>query len=404
MKYAVILGDGMADWPIDELGGKTPLDVAKHPFMDKLAQEGTFGLVQTVPDGMKPGSDTANLSVFGYDPLKYYTGRSPLEAASLGIPLSETDVTYRCNLVTLSGEGKLEDKTMADYSAGEISTEEARELILYLDYHLSCEGVRLYPGFSYRHCLVMNHAETGAELTPPHDITGKPVAGKLPAGTNAALLTDWMEEAHVLLKQHPVNLARIVTRKNPANAIWFWGEGRKPALTPFFEKTGLHGAVISAVDLVQGIGRCAEMNVIKVEGATGTFETNFTGKAQAAIRALSGGADYVYIHIEAPDECGHHGQIKEKIYSIEQIDAQVLAPVLTYLEESGEDYAVLVLPDHPTPIRIQTHSADPVPFALYQKGNAGRKAVRYTEQDAKNTGVLITEGYRLIDELTKQRK
>jgi 2,3-bisphosphoglycerate-independent phosphoglycerate mutase len=399
MKYAVILGDGMADWPLDELGGKTPLDVANHPAMDRLAQLGKFGLVQTVPIGMKPGSDTANLSVFGYDPKRYYSGRSPLEAASLGIALVETDVTYRCNLVTLSGEARIEDTTMVDYSAGEISTEEAGELIRYLDRALSSEGVRLYPGFSYRHCLVLNHAETGAELTPPHDFTGKPVAGRLPSGTNRTLLMHWMERAYVLLKEHPINLARASAGKNPANAIWFWGEGRKPALTPFFEKTGLRGAVISAVDLIQGIGRCAEMDVIKVEGATGTYETNFAGKASAAIQALSNGADYVYVHIEAPDECGHHGQIKEKIYSIEQIDSQILAPVWAHLDQNGEDYAILVLPDHPTPIQIRTHSAEPVPFALYRKGNSAVRTLRYTERDAKSTGVLLPEGHRLIDEL-----
>lgn len=399
MKYAVILGDGMADWPLDELGGKTPLDAANHPAMDRLAQQGTFGLVQTVPDGMKPGSDTANLSVFGYDPKRYYSGRSPLEAASLGIPLVETDVTYRCNLVTLSQEKDIADSTMLDYSAGEISTEEARELILFLDERLSSDGVRLYPGFSYRHCLVLNHAETGAELTPPHDFSGKPVAGRLPEGTNAELLMHWMTEAYLLLKDHPVNAARIAAGKNPANAIWFWGEGRKPALTPFFEKTGLKGAVISAVDLIQGIGRCAEMAVVKVEGATGTYETNFAGKAAAAINVLARGADYVYIHIEAADECGHHGQMKEKIYSIEQIDRQILAPVYEYLESTGEDYVILVLPDHPTPLKIRTHSAEPVPFALYRKGDAAGKAVRYTESDAKLTGVYEDVGYRLIDRM-----
>ena len=399
MKFAVILGDGMADWPVEELDGKTPLDVANHPFMDKLASDGEFGLVKTVPDGMKPGSDTANLSVFGYDPKRYYSGRSPLEAASLGIPLVETDVTYRCNLVTLSQEKDIADSTMLDYSAGEISTEEARELILFLDERLSSDGVRLYPGFSYRHCLVLNHAETGAELTPPHDFSGKPVAGRLPEGTNAELLMHWMTEAYLLLKDHPVNAARIAAGKNPANAIWFWGEGRKPALTPFFEKTGLKGAVISAVDLIQGIGRCAEMAVVKVEGATGTYETNFAGKAAAAINVLARGADYVYIHIEAADECGHHGQMKEKIYSIEQIDRQILAPVYEYLESTGEDYVILVLPDHPTPLKIRTHSAEPVPFALYRKGDAAGKAVRYTESDAKLTGVYEDAGYRLIDRM-----
>lgn len=399
MKFAVILGDGMADWPVGELGGKTPLDVANHPAMDKLARDGEFGLVKTVPDGMTPGSDTANLSVFGYDPRKYYSGRSPLEAASLGIPLNDTDVTYRCNLVTLSGEADLSETTMIDYSAGEISTEEARELILFLDGRLGEEGVRLYPGFSYRHCLVLNHAETGAKLTTPHDFSGKPVAGRLPAGTNAQLLLRWMNASYELLKDHPVNRSRVAAGKNPANAIWFWGEGRKPALTPFFQKTGMKGAVISAVDLIQGIGRCAEMEVVKVAGATGTYETNFAGKAAAAIDVLSRGADFVYVHIEAADECGHHGQLEEKIYSIEQIDRKIVQPIWDYLERCGEDYAILVLPDHPTPMKIRTHSADPVPFALYRKGNAEGRGIRYNERDAKSTGLYIEEGFTLIDRI-----
>jgi 2,3-bisphosphoglycerate-independent phosphoglycerate mutase len=395
MKLAVILGDGMADWAVDALGGKTPLEVANHPYMDKFAQDGEFGLVKTVPEGMKPGSDTANLSVFGYDPKRYYSGRSPLEAASLGIDLVETDVTYRCNLVTLSDEATLADTTMLDYSAGEISTEEARELILFLDERLASQGVRLYPGFSYRHCLVLNQADTGAELIPPHDFSGKPVADKLPTGTNQSLLMRWMEAAFSLLKDHPINLAREASGKNPANAIWFWGEGRRPALTPFLEKYGLRGAVISAVDLIQGIGRCAGMEVVKVEGATGTFETNFAGKAAAAIDVLSRGADYVYVHIEAADECGHHGQVKEKVYSIEQIDLQVIKPVFEYLERCGEDYAILVLPDHPTPLKIRTHSAEPVPFALYRKGDCAGRAVRYTESAAKSTGLFVDAGHTL---------
>lgn len=389
----------MADWPVDELGGRTPLDAADHPTMDKLAQDGEFGLVKTVPDGMTPGSDTANLSVFGYDPRLYYSGRSPLEAASLGIPLTDTDVTYRCNLVTLSGGNKLAETVMTDYSAGEISTEEAREVILFLDEKLKSPGVRLYPGFSYRHCFVLNNADTGAQLVPPHDFSGKPVAGRLPEETNAPILLRWMNAAYELLKDHPINRARVAADKNPANAIWFWGEGRKPALTPFFKKTGLRGAVISAVDLIQGIGRCAEMEVVRVEGATGTYETNFSGKAAAAIDALSRGADYVYLHVEAADECGHHGQLTEKIYSIEQIDRQILKPVYEYMEGCGEDYAILLLPDHPTPLQIRTHSAEPVPFALYRKGDAAGRIIRYTESEAKKTGLYLDEGYRLIDRL-----
>ncbi|MEN6339664.1 MAG: cofactor-independent phosphoglycerate mutase [Clostridiaceae bacterium] len=397
MKYAVILGDGMADWPVDELGGKTPLEAANHPSMDKLAQTGTFGLVKTIPDGMKPGSDTANLAVFGYDPRVYYSGRSPLEAMSLGIALEDSDVTYRCNLVTLTGGTEITDTVMTDYSAGEITTEEAAGLIAYLNERIQSDGVMLYPGFSYRHCLVLKNGEAGAILTPPHDISGQSVSGKLPQGTNAGMLMEWMKQAFALLAGHPINQARVQAGKNPANAIWFWGEGRKPKLSPFIEKTGLSGAVISAVDLIQGIGKCAGMEVIKVEGATGTFETNFSGKAQAAVDALSRGIDYVYIHLEAPDECGHHGQVKEKIYSIEQIDEKVLAPVWNYLEKSGEDYRILLLPDHPTPLKIRTHSAEPVPFVLYHKGDAENIPVRYCEKDAASTHVSLQEGFQLID-------
>lgn len=399
MKYAVVLGDGMADYPVEELGGKTPLEVASHPEMDRLAQNGEFGLVKTIPEGMKPGSDTANLAVFGYDPKVYYSGRSPIEAMSLGIPLLPTDVTYRCNLVTLSGSDRLEDTVMADYSAGEISSEEAAELVRSLDGLLGSEAVHLYPGFSYRHCLVLHDGETGASTTPPHDISGKPVAGRLPTGVNAPLLLHWMEKAYAVLKDHPVNRARAAAGKNPANAIWFWGEGRRPALTPFLEKTGLHGAVVSAVDLIQGIGVCAGMRIIKVAGATGTYETNFSGKAEAAVQALRDGCDYVYIHLEAPDECGHHHQVPEKVYSIEQIDQSVLAPLMRYFESCGEDYALLVLPDHPTPLSVMTHVSDPVPYILYRKGDHAGRQVRYTEAEGKTTGQFVEYGYTLLDRM-----
>lgn len=402
MKYVVILGDGMADYPVDALGGKTPLDVANHPAMDRLAQNGEFGLVRTVPEGMKPGSDTANLSVFGYDPRVYYSGRSPLEAASLGIALAEEDVTYRCNFVTLSGEGGLEALTMADYSAGEISSEESAALVASLNEALATDDVRLYPGFSYRHCLVMKNAASGAELTPPHDITTKPVRGKLPKGQNADVLLGWMEQARTILADHPVNLARIAAGKNPANCIWFWGEGRKPALMPFAQKTGLTGAVVSAVDLVQGIGKCADMRVLHVPGATGTYTTNFTGKMQAAFDALQDGCDYVYIHMEAPDECGHQQQVREKVYSIEQIDEKVLSPLLCRLGEAGEPFTVLLLPDHPTPLALRTHVSDPVPYVIYRSGDAADRAVRYCERDAAETGLFIEEGHTLIDRMLKK--
>lgn len=397
MKYAVILGDGMADWPIESLGNQTPLDVAKHPCMDRLAQNGLFGLVKTVPDGMKPGSDTANLSVFGYDPKRYYSGRSPLEAMSLGVPLGERDVTYRCNLVTLSEQAHLEGSTMLDYSAGEISTPEAAELVAFLNDALADEGAALYAGFSYRHCLVIKNGITGAVLTQPHDIPNQPIYGKLPRGNNAELLNRWMICAYERLRRHPVNIRRVKEGKRPANGVWFWGEGTKPALPSFYDKNGLRGAVVSAVDLIQGIGCCAGMDVIKVDGATGTYKTNYAAKAQGAINALQNGADYVYVHVEAPDECGHQGQLAEKIHAIERIDECVLRPIWDALEQSGEPYAILLLPDHPTPLRIRTHSADPVPFALYRKGDANEAVVRYCESDAAQTGYILLDGYRLID-------
>ncbi len=401
MKYVVVLGDGMADYPVDELGGETPLDVANHPAMDYLAQNGEFGLAQTVPVGMKPGSDTANLSVFGYDPRVCYSGRSPLEAASLGITLGQEDVTYRCNFVTLSGGGDLEQATMADYSAGEISSKEAAELVTFLNERLAGESVRLHPGFSYRHCLVMRHASEGAELTPPHDFSGKPTLGRLPRGQNADVLLRWMRTAYELLKDHRVNQARVARGENPANAVWFWGEGRKPALMPFAKKTGLRGAVVSAVDLVQGIGTCADMRVLHVEGATGTYTTNYSGKMQAALDALSSGCDYVYIHVEAPDECGHHHQVREKVYSIEQIDEKILMPLLYRLGESGDKFAILLMPDHPTPLSLMTHVSDPVPYVIYRCGDAANRPARYCEQDAKATGIFVEAGHTLIDRMLK---
>lgn len=399
MKYAVILGDGMADRPVPELGGQTPLEAANHPAMDRLAQNGVFGMARTVPPGMPPGSDTANLAVFGYDPRACYSGRSPLEAASLGIVLSEQDVAYRCNFVTLSDAPSLEDTVMLDYCAGEIRTEEAHALVEALNAELADDTARLHGGFSYRQCFVLSPGETGAILTQPHDIPNQPVREKLPRGQNAALLGRWMEEARRILKAHPVNLKRIERGEPPANAAWFWGEGRRPRLQNFKEKTGLRGAVISAVDLVQGIGVCAGMEIIRVSGATGTYKTNFTGKADAAISALKSGMDYVYVHLEAPDECGHQHQVREKVYAVEQIDEKVLAPVMDYLEGCGEDYAVLLMPDHPTPLSIRTHSADPVPFVLYRRGDRAARDCRYTEREAERTGVFVEEGFTLTEHM-----
>lgn len=402
MKYVVFLGDGMADHPVPSLGGVTPLAAADHPHMDRLASGGLFGLAKTIPDGMTPGSDTANLAVFGYDPKVYYSGRSPLEAASIGVDLAPDDVTYRCNLVTLSGPGAVEDAVMADYSAGEIGTEEAGELIACLAARVDSDACRLYPGFSYRHCLVLKHAETGAVLTPPHDFTGKPVSGRLPAGTNAALLSDIIRLSHRLLGDHPINRKRIAAGRNPANAVWFWGEGRRPALRPFSELYDLRGAVVSAVDLIQGIGVCAGMAALPVEGATGNYRTNFAGKGAAAIRALQSGCDLVYIHVEAPDECGHHAQIAEKVFSIEQIDAQIVGPVMAYLDACGDDYAVLLMPDHPTPIEIMTHTAEPVPFALYRRGDRAAHDLRYDEASAARTGIFVPHAHELMGFMTRR--
>ena len=402
MKSIVFLCDGMADYPVEALGGKTPLDLSRHPNMDKIAQSGLFGLARTVPEGQKPGSDNANLSVFGYDPLVYYTGRSPLEAVNMGIELRQEDVAYRCNTVTLSGSDNIEDCIMADYSAGEITSEESRQLIEAMDQLFRTEKTELYPGVSYRHCLVLRDADTGAQCTPPHDISGKPVKDCLPKGVNGELLLEMMKRSYAVLKDHPVNQKRIAQGKNPANCLWFWGEGRKPALTPFAEKFGVEkGGVISAVDLIRGIGRCAGLEVLPVDGViTGTFETDFDAKTRAAIRAFEEGHQFVYLHMEGPDECGHHGQISEKVTCIEDIDKKVIGPVLEYLEHCGEDYAVLVMPDHPTPLCLKTHVSDPVPFALFSsKHPMDNGNVVFNEHNARSTGLFVPRGCDLMEKL-----
>lgn len=400
MKYIVVLGDGMADYPISELKNKTPLQTANKPTIDSLAKHAEIGLCQTVPEGFKPGSDVANLSVMGYDPHECYTGRSPLEAVSIGIDLKDTDVTLRCNFVTLSDEENYEDKRMLDYSAGEISTAEAKELITFLKDHFDNEKFTLYAGVSYRHCLVADHGSTGHELTPPHDITGKPVKGHLPQGPDAKLYLEMMKRSAELLKNHPVNKARIAAGKNPANSVWFWGEGTKPKLANFEQKFGKKGAVISAVDLVKGIGILADMKIIDVPGATGNYDTNFAGKAQAALNELSQGTDFVYIHMEAPDECGHQGDVAHKIYSIEQISETVVKRLLEGLKESGETFRILICPDHPTPISVRTHVSDPVPYLLYSSDEKNSSDVcSYDELSAKNTGIFVGQGWNLMKKL-----
>ena len=397
MKYVVILGDGMADFPNEKLGGKTPLMLAKKPNIDALSLKGELGLCTTVPCGMKPGSDVANLSVLGYDVKACYTGRSPLEAASMGIDLKDTDVTARANLVTLTDEEVFEDKTMVDYSAGEISTEEAKILIEHVAKNINCDRYKLFAGISYRHCLVMDGGKVLGDLTPPHDITGKPIKEHLPTSDGGKFYVDLMKKSVELLKDHPVNLKRIKEGKRPATSLWFWGEGTKPSLQNFKERTGLNGAMISAVDLLKGIAKLNGMRVLEVEGATGNYDTNFTGKMQACLDALNNGCDFVYIHMEAPDECGHHGDAEKKIYSIEQIDEKVVGPIVKELEKSGEDFSILVAPDHPTPLSIMTHCSDPVPFLIYRSNaNINNGASAYTEEQAEKTGLKIGSGEELM--------
>ena len=397
MKYIVILGDGMADYPLTELGNKTPLEAAHKPNMDFLAGRGEVGLVKTIPDGLKPGSDTANLSVMGYDPRKYYSGRSPLEAVSIGIALTDEDVTYRCNLVTLSDTQRYEDKVMLDYSSDEITTPEADELISFLDGHFKKLGVELYTGVSYRHCLVLRDAETGTDLTPPHDISDKCVGEHLPKDGNAELLLQMMKLSNELLKDHPVNLRRIQNGKKPANSVWFWGEGRKPALSPFYEKYHKKGAVISAVDLIKGIAICAGMKSIDVPGVTGNIDTNFEGKTAAALDALANGDDFIYIHIEAPDECGHRHEIGNKVRAIELIDEKVTGPIIDEMKKRQVDFSMMILPDHPTPLSLRTHTAEPVPYLIYRSDRETGSGAKYDENNAKNSGLFIAEGHLLLD-------
>ncbi len=396
MKYVVILGDGMSDYPQKELNNKTPLELAKKPFIDGLSKRALIGKCATVPSGMKPGSDVANLSVLGYNVKECYTGRSPLEAASIGIKLKETDVTLRANLVTVSNEEIYEDKTMIDYSAGEISTKEAGELIAFLKEHLDTEEYKLFAGISYRHCLVIDNGTLINELTPPHDITGKAVKGHLPTSKTGLKYLDLMKKSYELLKDHPINLERVKNGKNPANSLWFWGEGTKPNLQNFKERYGLKGGMISAVDLLKGIAKINGMEVIEVEGATGNYDTNFAGKAEACVNALKGGLDFVYVHMEAPDECGHHGDAKNKIYSIEKID-EVVARVYNGLKETGEDFRILICPDHPTPLNIKTHASDAVPFIIYDSREIYSSSENgYTEQNAENAGLKVDSGEELI--------
>lgn len=396
MKYAVLLCDGMADTPREDLGGTTPMGKAYKPNMDKIAKVSEVGMVKTVGEGLKPGSDVANLSVLGYDPSVYYTGRSPLEAGSIGIDMKPTDVSLRCNLVTLSDEADYTKKTMVDYCSDDISTAEAAELIKYVEENFGNDEFRFYSGVSYRHCLIWNNGTLDiGNMTPPHDISGRVITEYLSTSPNAEKLIDLMKRSYDLLKDHPVNKARIARGKRPANSIWLWGEGKRAELTPFKEKYGVSGAMISAVDLLKGIGKFAEMNVIDVEGATGYIDTNFKGKAEAAIKALKDGADFVYVHMEAPDECGHRAEIENKVKSIEIIDEQVLGPILEAFK--GEDIRILICPDHPTPLALKTHTSNPVPYLIYDSTKAVDGVEKFDEAHAEASGIFCPVGHELIN-------
>lgn len=398
MKYVVLLCDGMADYPLDVLDYKTPMTVANKPQMNRLAALGEVGTVQTVDAAFKPGSDVANLSVMGYDPAHYYTGRSPLEAASIGIAMASDDIAMRCNLVTVSAEADYADKTLLDYCADDISTAEATELVNTLKEAFDNETFTYYSGVSYRHCLIWHQgAEALGELTPPHDITGQPIRDYLPLHKNAEPLLNMMQKSYAVLRDHPVNQARIQKGLRPANSIWLWGNGKSAALPSFREKTGLSGAVISAVDLIKGIGKLAQMEVLQVPGATGYIDTNFRGKALACAEALKA-HDFVYVHVEAPDECGHRFEIENKVRSLELIDAQVLAPILEALEQY-EDYKLMILPDHATPLALKTHTSDAVPYLIYQKSKAVPNGLPvFDEETAAQTGNHVSFGPGLMDQ------
>ncbi len=396
MKYVIVLGDGMADEPIEALGGKTPLEYADTPEMDRLAKMSEIGMAHTIPKGMAPGSDTANLAVLGYDPKIYYTGRSPLEALSIGVDMAPDDVALRCNFVTLTeDEACYEERTIVDHSSGEISTEDAAVLLAAVKEALETDTYRFYTGTSYRHLLIWRGGSV-IDLVPPHDKLGQVIGEFLPENK---VLYEMMKKSYDILVDHPINIARKAAGKNPANAIWFWGAGTKPSLTSFKDKTGKDGVMISAVDLLKGIAVGAGMENIIVPGANGGLDTNYRGKAEAAVKALLGGKDFAYIHVEAPDEMGHQGSYERKIQAIEHLGREVIAEVCAGLDNAGEDYRLLIMPDHPTPVAVRTHTSDPVPFLLYDSTAPLQKEQHYNEREAKQSGLEVMEGYRLIDQL-----
>ena len=402
MKHLVIVYDGMADQKIPSLGNKTPMMVAKKPMMDSLTAHALCGTVSNVPEGMVPESDTANLAILSYDPKVYSKGRSPLEAVSMGIDMKPDEVAYRCNVVTLSEEGEYEDKIMLDHSADEITTAEADVLIKALDEAFGDEIRKFYTGVSYRHCLIWKNGDDSYPFMRPHDIIGQRIGDHLPKGERGQEFLRIMKESYELLNRHPINEARRARGLRPANSAWFWSPGKKPALPSFSEKFGLKGAVISAVDLIKGIGLCAGLESIDVEGATGNVHTNYAGKADAAIDAFRRGLDLVYIHVEAPDECGHRAETENKILSIEKIDALILKPVVEYLRSTGEEFRVMCLPDHPTPIEIRTHSMEPVPFFIYRSDEDVAGVASLDEDSAAACGNYIPNGTKLMEMLVGQ--
>ena len=399
MKYVVFLCDGMADYDVLTLGNKPPMEVAYKPNINSMAKEGYVGLIKSVADGMKPGSDVANLAILGYDPNKCYTGRSPLEAGSIGIDMKSTDVSLRCNLVTVSEEPNYEDKTLIDYCAGDISTSDAKILVDYLKEHLDDNEFTLYSGVSYRHCLIWDNGtlELG-RITPPHDITGKKVKEYTPENEK---LFNYMKKSYELLNNHPLNIERAKKGLNKANSCWLWGEGKKAMLDSFYSKYHVHATMISAVDLLKGIGKFSNMKVVNVDGATGYIDTNFKGKADAAIEAFKNGSDFVYIHVEAPDECGHRGEVDNKVKSIELIDKFIVGPVVSYLKTQG-DFKVLVTPDHATPLAVRTHTNDPIPFMIYDSRKKLDGVDNLCEKEAKTKGVYIDPGYTLMNKFIKE--
>lgn len=400
MKYVIVLGDGMADRPIKEIDNKTPLEYAETLTLDQLSKVSEIGLVHTIPEGMKPGSDTANLSVLGYDPKKYYTGRSPLEALSIGVDMKDTDVAIRCNIVTVSYDDKpYEEKTIIDHSSSEITTEDAAVLLEAVRKELETDEFKYYVGTSYRHLTIWDKGEV-VELTPPHDVLGKTIGQYLPSEPK---LREMMKKSYDILANHPINKERMAKGLNPANSIWFWGAGTKPCVTSFEDKNHKKGAMISAVDLLKGIAVGAKMKVIEVEGADGTLDTNYEGKAQAAVDVLTKeNYDFAYVHVEAPDEMGHQGSVERKVKAIHYLDERVIKPIYEQLKKSGEDFRMLVLPDHPTPICVRTHTSEPVPYLLYDSTKEQDNKWNYNEREAKDSGNYIADGHTIINHLFEE--